>query len=1256
MKLHAIRLCNLNSLYGEQSLDLEEDLDGAPLFLIMGPTGSGKSTLMDAVSLALFGATPRLGDQSSSKQESDARQTLSRGCGQGWAEVEFSKREQAGRRFYRARWSVRRAHRRPDGNLQTPERSLEELQPDGSWKILISDHRRKNYAPVFEAVLDGFTALDFQRSMLLAQGQFAAFLEADEDQRADILERLTDTGIYKRLGFKAAMLRRRAQSQVELAKARLQGIHLLEDDELAQLRARKEALVEELAQLQSQQTFLDVRVRFLTDLDALTQLRAQAEALQLRARLRQWRMDPQLARLRAHRGVATALPSIRALDKANQERDRALQAQRELLQEQAEVGPQLEKARNDQSVASAEVSEARALLASRLPAIELALERQKLCRKAEERLELADGELERLVQRQQTVEETRAAAASLLEQARTLAQERSSALEHGAVDEALDQQLPQLRADVQTVRRLRDALDEVRSERQRLAKRVQELGEAHQKAIQTLEASELALLPLAETREQARQALVQAQAGQDSPTAARQEFRRRRDRLLGQQKGLAELLQAVDRLKKGQAQLSELTTKVASYNRQRRRWTKSHAELESQLAETRSRLEQLAEDERVLGRRRTYSADRAELVAGTPCPLCGATEHPLTADHEQAVVDAHLAREHQLVREQHQECTKQLSLQQERLNNELARWYEVRGQGESDQQQLDPLREQVARFESQVQQLLGQLDLDQVPHAMEAELQQRRCTEALEQLTLQEGVLESAERHANGYEKAHDAAAHRRDLHQAHLEAEQGRLEEARAQLVQADEDFQGAHDLLRLQGNQVRERFTSLGVEAEHLDEALAEAEARVERWRGLSTSLAAAEQQVAKATTEVERVSSVGQELDRQLAERREGREAIALEVDEARAALTVALGALEGQEPQPLLDGLEKALGSAEAALVTANKRFHELEARVKELAGKNSERSERATQTKRDARLAQRALEDDLESLGLGSVDEVLARTLPEDELQHLLRLEAELVEDVRREDSLANQRDNDVQARLARIPEHLDPERADRALLEELAEALGARCRELDRQTGVKGQQVEHQERLRKEQEEQLAALREARERSDLWGRMHELIGRGDGDEFKRFAQALNLGELLQRANQHLERLAARYRLEPARTEEGLPRLVFEVIDAWQDDARRPLSTLSGGETFLVSLALALALAEARGTRMPIETLLLDEGFGTLDPETLNVALGALQHLLSTGTQVGIISHVAGLQERIDARVVVEPLGSGRSRVRCELGP
>jgi exonuclease SbcC len=175
------------------------------------------------------------------------------------------------------------------------------------------------------------------------------------------------------------------------------------------------------------------------------------------------------------------------------------------------------------------------------------------------------------------------------------------------------------------------------------------------------------------------------------------------------------------------------------------------------------------------------------------------------------------------------------------------------------------------------------------------------------------------------------------------------------------------------------------------------------------------------------------------------------------------------------------------------------------------------------------------------------------------------------------------------------------------------------------------------------------ALREAERRASVWLSLDALIGTRNGDAFRQFAQGLNLHRLIQKANVHLQRLSERYTLTQARNDD-MPTLDFAIKDHWQGGEPRSTRTLSGGERFLVSLALALGLSDLRTQLLPIETLVLDEGFGTLDPDTLEVALAALQRLHADGRQVGVISHVNGLKERIEAQVQIVEEGAGRSRI------
>ncbi|KAA0020676.1 AAA family ATPase [Salinicola corii] len=190
-----------------------------------------------------------------------------------------------------------------------------------------------------------------------------------------------------------------------------------------------------------------------------------------------------------------------------------------------------------------------------------------------------------------------------------------------------------------------------------------------------------------------------------------------------------------------------------------------------------------------------------------------------------------------------------------------------------------------------------------------------------------------------------------------------------------------------------------------------------------------------------------------------------------------------------------------------------------------------------------------------------------------------------------------------------------------------------------------------QHRLREDDRRRLAQREGARAREsaqrevDRWERLNGLIGSADGKRFRRIAQAYNLDHLLTHANQHLHALTPRYRLTRGGSELGIL-----VIDGDMADERRSVHSLSGGETFLVSLALALGLASMASHQLAIESLFIDEGFGSLDPQSLALAMDALDGLQAQGRRVGVISHVQEMHERIPLQIRVEPSGNGASQL------
>jgi len=236
-----------------------------------------------------------------------------------------------------------------------------------------------------------------------------------------------------------------------------------------------------------------------------------------------------------------------------------------------------------------------------------------------------------------------------------------------------------------------------------------------------------------------------------------------------------------------------------------------------------------------------------------------------------------------------------------------------------------------------------------------------------------------------------------------------------------------------------------------------------------------------------------------------------------------------------------------------------------------------------------------------------------------------------------------------QHRLAR-PAHLtENESSLEALTTQQAE-LSQQLKTLQQRLGEVKNQLESDKLRHSGQQTLIAQIAQAQETCDDWGYLNVMIGSSDGAKFRKFAQGLTLDHLVYLANRQLEKLHGRYLLQ-RKTSDALE---LQVVDTWQADAVRDTRTLSGGESFLVSLALALALSDLVSDKTRIDSLFLDEGFGTLDADTLDTALDALDSLNASGKTIGVISHVEAMKDRIPVQIKVKKVnGLGVSQLSNE---
>ena len=320
MKLNKISFENINSLAGKWTIDFENQRFEDGLFLITGDTGAGKTSILDAISLALYGRTVR------EKVTKDQNEVMTRGRGSAWAEAEFSN--EAGR--FRARWEHQRARGRAEGNLQTVRMSLFDCLADKD----ISEHRTGDTLDLIQSKI-GLTFEQFQRTMMLAQGQFDRFLTAKESERSEILQQATGTEIYSKVGEAINNEKKDAENAVELLEVRLGEIRVMTDEERTDAESG-------LAMRQTQT--VDVGKRLQKAQEQLNEYVQKRDAV---ATSKKSLADREKALEKAKKNVAELAPKIKAARESAADAESALKAAEPIIVKAVDLQNKLNLAKLD---------------------------------------------------------------------------------------------------------------------------------------------------------------------------------------------------------------------------------------------------------------------------------------------------------------------------------------------------------------------------------------------------------------------------------------------------------------------------------------------------------------------------------------------------------------------------------------------------------------------------------------------------------------------------------------------------------------------------------------------------------------------------------------------------------------------------------------------------------------------------------------------------------------------------------------------
>mgnify|MGYP001498971688 FL=1 len=1132
MKFLQLEILNLASLdkQGGEVINFEEGALGeSTIFSIVGPTGSGKSTLLDAICLALYNRAPRYPRKKGDKNQNieifgaadasesnrlaptDSRNILTRGKKEGYSKLTFLANNGS---IYRAEWHVRFQRVRYE-NAKTAlykiTRNGEEITEEAAdWNELPN--------------IIGLDYDQFLRTVLIAQGSFANFLTAKENERYELLEKLIGCEeTYTNIATEIKKAKDQATDAYNQMAASVEAVkqNLLNDEELTQLKEEIDRLEKAEKELDSQLQAISKDLQWFEENDKQIKQIAICQSDMKQAADAIKAMQAQILHLQLHDEVQPAVNQLQEVERQTQS-----------IHEQEE---NILKAEGNIKSQESAISESEKALASLKEAVSKAQEQQEK-------------------------------ALPVIAEARALKTKMEAAM-------------PNLKEK-------KEALELAQKENLTALKDVEE----NARNIQKWEAeTEKANLALKTTKEEIAK---QKQVLHEATQAAEQAWEKERNKTAGQNieelqshKSAAEKkLQDVQQAIKVVAHLDTATTEKQKNEERIQVLGKRNAEIDEALGKL--SIEALEKESLTLRNAYTlmvsekWEIHRANLTEGKPCPLCGSTTHPYHTDNrqfEEATTELSQllkAKENLLKLQQKEEK----DLSGERKQND--------GEVQTLQKQQEKLSGEIATYEEDWKALIAQYP--KIPKA-EAELKsllpiyENKAKDASSKLSLFNKIQKEIERLTQLKDKAvKDEAAY-----------------ESKASTIQ----------------NKAQENTSTCATK-------LAEQKALTTNLISQQKSKEEAYGKALQAWNSAKKEMEEWQEKYKQI---------------------------LNGEEPDAAEQRLTAAKDEATKAADTQNENINKLKAELANSKGSHQTMQSQNKTMKENLQEKEKELDLWIEEYNKQLEEKSIEPPFIDRNTIREMLHSAEDWNAIRRE------KDEKEKAVASTTALYQSAEKAHQQHLEhqpaQTRDALLAIQQEYQERS-QRNELIAANARMQNHQEavkllgDKAEALNLVTQEKDDWTAITDAIG-ADGKTLRKIAQCYTLSFLIAHANQEIRKFNSRYELQQVKHSLGI-----RVIDHDRADDIRDTTSLSGGETFIVSLGLALGLSALSSRNISFENLFIDEGFGTLDPDTLATVIDSLAMLQSSqGKKVGVISHTDTMSERITTQIrIIKNGNSGSSHI------
>jgi exonuclease SbcC len=1213
MKIIHLSFKNLNSLAGVWEIDFTHpEYVTSGIFAITGPTGAGKTTILDAICLALYGQTPRLARITQSENE-----IMSRLTGECFAEVTFATVKGT----FRCHWSQHRSRKQANGQLQSPKHEIVEVASG-----VIIESKLKAVAGKVEDV----TGMDFDRftrSMLLAQGGFAAFLQARPDERAPILEQITGTAIYSMISCKVHERTAAERGRVGELRAELDGIQLLSSEECA-------ALHDERSELLRTEHALNVASRINNAAKTWRERIAVLEGEQLQLGLERSALKMRTVATQADMEILADARRALTLGAPHAHLGAIRKLQEDEQSELANAGarrPQLDILWQNAADAQTSADAGRAKIRSEL------IRETELIRTVRT-IDVKMGEIQLQLEdirgdNAKTGSQITGYRLEIAERERLVAESEHALvgvitfLEEHQTDAGLMEALTGIEQQLKNLKSLDRQYHESRTGLEQQIALVQSAAEIQNQA-------EAAWQTVQQSVATAERLLAEVRGTHETILHGRSLslMHSESDELVARLTHLAGAVETALRYEAGAVTITALHQRRAELELKQQELL--HLE-HSRITECDLRDQLTAQIQQriiLLNRVQNLEDDRRQLVDGVACPLCGAIEHPYATG---------TVPQPSVALQELGESLSEVKLLREELSRTSRELVVVTKEREQVEQTVAELQKHQDRDEQLSTTVLSQLEMTAAGELWSARFTKEFnvCQEKLH--VLRRTILEAEQAELN-VQNAQEALVTLKDEYAlrdnarlaARLKceaavAEQTRLEngsnslrvECDAVLAEVGETV-AAYGIREIIPGAADEILASLIIRRTAYVDTLQSKE-RIDNARNRSGAEAA---QLRALLSEAEKISAgsdlklreLSTQRDSLIEQRRELYGERTTDVEEKRMNELVRQAeelresaVLEQQRIQAERDGLIQQIEKLSNAVAARSELLSELE------------------------------MAFSLSLAEAGFSDEAAFDTacIPRERFDLL----AAMADALRAEETVLHTRQQDCSRALVTEREkNLTDMPLDQILIE--FEAVVGQLQAAQKAIGAADHRLQLQAEQQQRHQSRLQAIALQKSECERWERLHSLIGSADGKKFRNFAQGLTFELMVAHANRQLQNMSDRYIL----IRDSQEPLELNVIDNYQGGEIRSTKNLSGGESFIASLALSLGLSSMASRTVRVDSLFLDEGFGTLDEEALETALETLAALQQDGKLIGIISHVPALKERIGTQIQVEAGSNGRS--------